>query len=164
MAAVAAEAGIATGSLYSHFADKSALVTAIFRGVVGRELEAVAAAAGQAGSATDRVTAIVETFAGRALKNPKLVHALLAEPVDAEVEAERLIFRRTFAKSFEGAIADGAAAGRLVPQNPHLTATALVGAIGEVMIGPLAAQPHSDSVVSELVSFTLRSLGVTDAG
>ncbi|KAA0024311.1 TetR/AcrR family transcriptional regulator [Antrihabitans cavernicola] len=160
MASVAAAAGIATGSVYSHFADKSALVTAIFRVAVDRELTAVTDAASQSATQAERVTAIVETFAGRAMKNPKLAYALLAEPVDAEVEAERLIFRRTFAEIFEGAIAGGIAAGRIVPQDPRVTAAALVGAIAEVLIGPLSARPYSDSVIPELVAFTLRSLGV----
>ena len=59
---------------------------------VTREVDAVraAGAAGAGRTAPDRVTAAVETFAGRALKNPKLAYVLLAEPVDTVVDAERL--------------------------------------------------------------------------
>ena len=158
MAVVAAEAGVATGTVYKTFRDKSELVTAVFRDVVGREVAAVAAA-GAAGSAVQRITAAVETFAGRALKNPKLAYVLLAEPVDAVVDAERLRFRRAFAETFESAIAAGVADGQLPPQDSRIGATALVGAIGEGLVGPLAEAPHSESVVPELVTFALRALG-----
>ncbi|WP_067703644.1 TetR/AcrR family transcriptional regulator [Nocardia jejuensis] len=179
VAAVAAEAGVATGTVYKSFSGKAELVTAVFREVVTREVAAVAAAgsATSAGSATatggeaavepaavplarDRVTAAVETFAGRALKNPKLAYVLLAEPVDAAVDAERLRFRRAFAETFESAVAAGVADGQLPPQDPRTSATALVGAIGEVLVGPLAEQLESESVVPELVAFALRALGI----
>jgi AcrR family transcriptional regulator len=163
MAAVAAEAGVATGTVYKHYEDKAELVTAVFRRVVAHEVDAVAAA-GASGSAIERVTAAVETFAGRALKNPKLAYVLLAEPVDAVVDIERLHFRRAFADAFESAIVDGIARGEIPPQHPRITAAALVGAIGEVMVGPLADAPHGESVVPELVAFTMRALGVRGAG
>ncbi|QIS22891.1 TetR/AcrR family transcriptional regulator [Nocardia terpenica] len=159
VAVVAAEAGVATGTVYKRFTGKAELVTAVFREVVGREVTAVAAA-GTTGSAVERVTAAVETFAGRALKNPKLAYVLLAEPVDAAVDTERLRFRRAFADVFATAIAEGIADGQLPPQNPRTSATALVGAIGEVLVGPLAEALQSESVVPELVAFALRALGL----
>ncbi|MGA4786163.1 MULTISPECIES: TetR/AcrR family transcriptional regulator [Nocardia] len=158
MATVAAEAGVATGTVYKSFSGKAELVTAVFRDVVTREVAAVAQA-GAEGGVVERVTAAVETFAGRALKNPKLAYVLLAEPVDASVDTERLRFRRAFAETFESAIADGVGAGQLPPQDPRTAATALVGAIGEVLVGPLAEQLQSESVVPELVAFALRALG-----
>ncbi|MEV6098215.1 TetR/AcrR family transcriptional regulator [Nocardia sp. NPDC051981] len=165
MAAVAAEAGVATGTVYKNFSGKAELVTAVFREVVTREVDAVAAAgsAGDGRTAPDRVTAAVETFAGRALKNPKLAYVLLAEPVDAAVDAERLRFRRAFAETYVSAISDGIATGQLPPQDPRTSATALVGAIGEVLVGPLSEQLQSESVLPELVAFALRALGVQPA-
>lgn len=163
VATVAAEAGVATGTVYKHFSGKAELVSAVFRDVVGREVEAVARAVQATGNAVERVTAAVETFAGRALKNPTLAYALLAEPVDPEVDAERLIFRKAFAEIYEGAVADGVAAGTLPPQSPQLTAAALVGAVAEVLIGPLKSDPHPEIVLPELVAFALRALGVSRA-
>ncbi|MFI6868248.1 TetR/AcrR family transcriptional regulator [Nocardia sp. NPDC050406] len=159
MAAVAAEAGVATGTVYKNFSGKAELVTAVFREVVTREVAAVADASAE-GGAVQRVTAAVETFAGRALKNPKLAYVLLAEPVDNAVDTERLRFRRAFADTFETAVADGVANGQLPPQNPRISATALVGAIGEVLVGPLAEQLQTETVMPELVAFTLRALGL----
>ncbi len=158
MAAVAAEAGIATGTVYKQFENKAELVAAVFETVVAREVEAVRAAVAQ-GDVLQRVSAAVETFAGRALKNPKLAYVLLAEPVDAAVDAQRLEFRRAFAASFEAAIAHGVAEGRLPAQDTALGAAALVGAIGEVLVGPLAAAPHAETVIPELVAFAVRALG-----
>ncbi|MFI2284381.1 TetR/AcrR family transcriptional regulator [Nocardia beijingensis] len=161
MAAVAAEAGLATGTVYKNFDGKAALVRAVFRKVVAREVAAVAAA-GARGTAVERVTAAVETFAGRALKNPNLAYVLLAEPVDAAVDSERLRFRRAFAETFESAVAEGIARGELPPQDPRISAAALVGAIGEVLVGPLADAPHGEAVVPELTAFAIRALGVRD--
>lgn len=163
MASVGAAAGIATGSVYTHFADKTQLVTAIFRAVVNRELAAVTAAVDSAGDPVQKITAVVETFAGRALKNPNLAYALLAEPVDAAVEAERIVFRRKFVAAISRAVTDGVESGDLVAQDPELTAAALVGAIGEVLIGPLATAPQSERVIPDLVAFALRSIGTSRA-
>ncbi|MFE6856262.1 TetR/AcrR family transcriptional regulator, partial [Streptomyces sp. NPDC057674] len=95
VAAVAARAGIATGSVYRHFPGKTELSVELFRTVVSREVAAVSEAAGHPGhrSAAERVVAVIETFALRALKSPRLAYALLAEPVDPAVDAERLVFR-----------------------------------------------------------------------
>ncbi|MGQ4598332.1 TetR family transcriptional regulator [Nocardia sp. R6R-6] len=161
MAAVAAQAGVATGTVYKNFAGKADLMRAVFRDVVAREVAAVAAA-GAHGTALERVTAAVETFAGRALKNPNLAYVLLAEPVDAIVDSERLHFRRAFAETFESAVADGVSRRELPPQDPRISAAALVGAIGEVLVGPLADAPHGQLVVPELVAFAMRALGVRD--
>lgn len=161
MAAVAAEAGLATGTVYKNFSGKADLVSAVFRKVVAHEVTAVATAAAT-GTAVERVSAAVETFAGRALKNPKLAYVLLVEPVDAVVDTERLHFRRAFAEAFESAVADGVSHGELPAQDARTSAAALVGAIGEVLVGPLADAPHSESVVPEVIRFALRALGARD--
>ena len=157
---MAAAAGVSAGSVYTHFASKSDLVVAIFREVCGREVRAVADA-GSFGDVVERVTAIVETFAGRAMKNRTLAYALLAEPVDPAVDVERLVFRRAFTDAIAGAISAGIASGDIPEQNVHVTAAGLVGAVGEVLVGPLGPErtPGAD-VVPDLVAFALRSLGV----
>jgi len=160
---VAAAAGISAGSVYTHFESRSDLVVAIFREVCGREVRAVAEACAS-GDATERVTAIVETFAGRAMKNRTMAYALLAEPVDPAVDAERLVFRRSFTDAIAGAIAAGVASGEIPAQNVDLAAAGLVGAVGEVLVGPLRPdRNHGDAadVVPDLVAFALRSLGVS---
>ncbi|OZC58357.1 hypothetical protein CH289_01970 [Rhodococcus sp. RS1C4] len=114
------------------------------------------------GSVVERVTAIVEIFAGRAMKNRTMAYALLAEPVDPAVDAERLVFRRSFAAAIGDAVADGIAAGDIPEQNVEIAAAALVGAVGEVLVGPLSPdRTDTADVIPDLVAFALRSLGVS---
>ena len=107
-------------------------------------------------SVSDRIALGVETFARRALRGRRLAWALLAEPVDPAVEEERLVFRRAYAEVFASSLREGVLDGSLPPQDPDVTAVALVGAIGEVL-----TQPHSsdeEALVASLVRFCLRSI------
>jgi AcrR family transcriptional regulator len=160
VAAVAERAGIAVGTVYRHFPTKAELVVRVFRQVVSREVEAVRAASERPGDATGRVVAVFETFAARALKAPRLAYALLAEPVDALIDAERLEFRRAFRDVVAEHVADGVRAGVLPAQDAKITAAALVGAAAEVLIGPLTSGGTADVV--ELRTFVVRSLGGSD--
>ncbi len=162
VAAVAARAGVATGSVYRHFPSKAELIAELFRVVVSHEVDAVHAAARRPGRIDERITAVIETFAGRALKVPRLAYALLAEPVDPAVDAERLTFRQAFRDVFSAAVADGVRAGELPPQNPDLAAAALVGGVAEVLVGPLAAGSADPDTIPSLVTFSLRALGASD--
>jgi AcrR family transcriptional regulator len=148
IAAVAARAGVATGTVYRHFPSKAELFSEVFRRASQREVDAVGAAA-----ATGGVAAGVETFARRALRGRRLAWALLAEPVDPAVEVERLAYRRAFRDAFAGALPDHVA-------DRELVAAALVGAIGEALVGPLSpAEPSrdEDALVAALVAFALRA-------
>ncbi|WP_443209520.1 TetR/AcrR family transcriptional regulator [Rhodococcus rhodochrous] len=173
VSAVAERAGVATGSVYRHYVDKSDLMVRIFRELCDREVEAVTSAAAT-GSGADRVSAVVDTFSRRALRNPTLAYALLAEPVDAAVDAERLVLRRAFAAAFANAVRHGVATGEFPEQDVELTAAALVGAVGEVLTGRLpgaadgrhcaaADGRHCDSAagstVPDLVALALRAAG-----
>jgi len=166
VAAVAAEAGVATGTVYRHFPSKAELFAEVFRRASQREVDAVTAAAEAAGAddAHARLAAAVETFVRRALAGRRLAWALLAEPVDPAVEAERLIFRRAYAQRFADVLRDGIASGELPEQDVALNAAALVGALGEALVGPLSPlhaptdPPEADALVAGLVTFALRSV------
>ena len=162
VAAVAQRAGIATGSVYRSFPNKAELVADLFRTVVGREVAAVRAAAAFDGDLPAQVASVIGTFAGRALSAPRLAFALLAEPVGPEVDAQRLVFRRAFRDLIADLIAEGVAAGRLPAQDPRLTAAALVGAVGEALVGPLADGSPAEELVPALSLFALRALGHQD--
>jgi AcrR family transcriptional regulator len=161
VAAVAQRARVATGTVYRHFPSKADLLTEVFRVASQREVDAVAAATAATGTAAQRTAAAVETFARRALRGRRLAWALLAEPVDPAVEAERLQFRRAYAEVFARAVRDGMDTGELPAQDADLTATALVGAIGEALVGPLSparGAVDDDAVVDALIAFCIRSV------
>jgi AcrR family transcriptional regulator len=162
VSAVAARARVATGTVYRHFPSKAELFAEVFRRASQREVDATRTAAeAAAGGATQRLAAAIEAFARRALRGRRLAWALLAEPVDPAVEAERLAFRRAYAAGFVEVLSAGVAAGELPPQNVELTAAALVGALGEALVGPLspvASDVDADALVADLVTFCLRSV------
>jgi AcrR family transcriptional regulator len=162
IAAVAHRAGVASGTVYNHVAGKTELVAEVFREVVGHEVAAVEVAVAAELDTASRITAFVQTFATRALKSPRLAHALLVEPVDPAVDELRLEFRVAFRDIAVDVIERGIAGGELPAQDAHVVAAALVGAIGEALVGPLSGQSHP-ATVPTLVRFTLRSLGVRDA-
>ncbi|MDG4797907.1 TetR/AcrR family transcriptional regulator [Micromonospora sp. WMMD1082] len=161
VAAVAERAGVATGSVYRHFPAKADLFAEVFRTASQREVDAVTRAAARQAGAAARVRAVIETFSGRALQSPRLAYALLAEPVDPAVEAQRLAFRRAHATLIAGYVADGVASGELPPQDPELTSTAVVGALAEAMVGPLAAGVAGPDTIGGLTTFIHRALGVS---
>jgi AcrR family transcriptional regulator len=161
---VASRAGVATGTVYRHFPSKAHLFAEAFRRASGREMDAFAAATAADGrDAAERIAAAVEAFARRALAAPTRAYALIAEPVDPAVEAERLIFRRGYRDVLVEVLGDGIAAGRFAPHDRETVAAALVGAIGEALVGPLSpAADHGprrhESLIAALVQFCLDAL------
>jgi hypothetical protein len=93
---------------------------------------------------------------------------VIAEPVDAEVDAMRLDFRRALAAELEARIKT-AIAHRLLPdQDAGVAAPAIVGALMEGLVGPLAPTPDGDAAahrgaVQAATLLALRALGVVDA-
>lgn len=165
VAAIAERTGVASGTLYRHFPSKEQLFVEVFRSVCTREERAMRAAAEQmkAESAVDRLEEVLATFARRALRNPRLAWALIAEPVDPLVDAERLAYRERYAAVIAEALSAGIESGELPEQNVTLTAAALVGGCGEALVGPLsplaAERPSSQEVVGALRTFVRRAVG-----
>ncbi len=171
LAAVAARSDLATGTVYRHFVSKSELLAEVFRLLVGREVRAVRDAALGVGRPSERVLAVLETFALRAFKSPVLAYALLVEPVDVAVEQQRLLFRREFRDLIADVIREGVADGSLVRQDAELCAAALVGATAEALVGPLASRPptvwdghQALGPLDSLLEFAHRALGSTTVG
>ena len=71
-------------------------------------------------------------------------YALIAEPVDPAVEAERLRLRTGYRDAFASVLEDGVEAGELRPHDTRTVAAALVGALAESLVGPLSDQPARD--------------------
>jgi hypothetical protein len=123
--------------------------------------------AASSGGCIERLEAAVATFASRALSNPRLAWALVYEPVDPQVDAERLVCRREYCRHMAGLLRQGIASGDLPEQDAALSAAALVGAIAEALVGPLSPiagrLASKRDVVAPLVRFCRRSVGVRDS-
>jgi len=165
--AIACRAGLAAGTLYRHFGSKEELFVEVFRSVCDREVEAMrSAASANGGPHVERLEVVFATFAERALRRRRLAWALLAEPVDPLVDAERLAYRERYAALVAEVLRAAIAAGELPEQDVELTAAALVGGCGEALVGPLSpvgtAPPVAD-VVAALRTFVRRAAGAAVA-
>jgi AcrR family transcriptional regulator len=159
--AVAARAGVAVGTVYVHFPSKSELFAEVFRTASERELDVVVeVSAGDGRTAAERIAAAVEAFCRRALTAPILAYALIAEPVDPAVESERLRLRTGYRDAFASALADGVSSEELRPHDTRTVAAALVGALGEALVGPLSARERgsTEALVATLVQFCQEAL------
>src|SRR5215470_2136760 len=165
IAPVAERAGIAAGTVYRYFPSKTALVAALVEAQAATEIGALGRAAGAAPGPLSALCAAISTFAARALARRRLAFALIAEPVEADIEAARVSYRRALAGAFEARIRAALAGGHLPDQDAEAAAAALVGALIEGLIGPLAAtsEGRARERVQTLTLFALRALGVVDA-
>jgi AcrR family transcriptional regulator len=165
IAAVAARAGIAAGTVYRYFPAKTDLVGTLLEEIAESEVGALRRAAAGAPGPLSALSAAIMTFAARALRERRLVFAAIAEPVDAELDAVRLAFRTSLAAEFGTRIAAAIAEGRLPEQDPPVAAAALTGLLIEGLIGPLApdASGRERESVQTLTLTALRALGVADA-
>ncbi|CAM5276981.1 TetR/AcrR family transcriptional regulator [Streptomyces narbonensis] len=163
--AVADAAGIAAGSVYQHFPSKAALAVEVFRRASGHEVEVLGEVLRSEGDPVERLARGVETFARRALENRGLAYALLAAPAEPAVGAERLAYRLRYRALFAETVEQGMAAGLLPPQDGRVTAAALTGAIGEVLVDPLGTpdEGSTEELLVELVAMALRCAGAEPA-
>jgi AcrR family transcriptional regulator len=161
VAAVADEAGVATGTVYRHWAGKDDLLAEAFRLAAGRELGQVSAAAAAAEPAAARIAGCLRVFAQRALRGHRLAYALLAEPANPAVEAERLAYRRAYRDVFRELLDEGQRTGEFAAHDAEVHAAVIVGAAGEALVGPVAPARHApkaEPTVDELVTACVRAL------
>jgi AcrR family transcriptional regulator len=168
IAPVAERAGIAAGTVYRYFPAKTDLVVALVAAVTDDDLRALRAAADGAPGTLSALAAATATFAWRALRHRRLAWALFAEPVDADVDAARLSYRRAIVAQFELCVRAAVSSGQLPDQDAALAAPALAGVLIEGLIGPLAPDVAGDEIkarnaVQTLTLFALRGLGMADA-
>jgi AcrR family transcriptional regulator len=168
IAAVAERARIAAGTVYRYFPSKTDLIAELISTAAGRELDAMKLAADAAPGPLSALAAGIATFAARALNERKLSWALIAEPVDAEVDGLRLDFRQALAAELEARIRTAIAGRHLPDQDTRVAAPAIVGALMEGLIGPLAPLHDGDTAgsreaVQGVTLLALRALGVVDA-
>ncbi len=167
IAAVAERAGIAAGTVYRYFPSKSELIAEIIAAVAARELAALRTAGDAAPGPLSALAACVATLAGNVLHARTLAWAVLAEPVERELEAGRLQFHRALAAELGKRITAAIDARLLPEQDAQLAAAAVIGLLVEGLIGPLTAAPPDEAsaraAVQTATLLALRGLGVVDA-
>jgi AcrR family transcriptional regulator len=168
VAAIAERAGVANGALYRHWPSKGELFAELFRVVCDREITAMdqaarGAAARPGATRVEAIQAVLIIFAERALRNPRLAWALIAEPVDPLLDAERIAYRREYARRLVEGLRQAIAAGEIPEQDVELTAAALVGGVGEALVGPLSplagTAPPAADIIEALRAFVARAVG-----
>jgi AcrR family transcriptional regulator len=168
IAPVAIRASVAAGTVYRYFPSKADLISELITEVSRGELAAIRRAADAAPGPSSALAAAVATVAMHMVSHRKLAWGILAEPIDVDVAATRLASRREIAGEIEARIIAAVRVGHLPAQDTALAATALLGALHESLVGPLAPDNLDDpaklrDVVQTTTLLALRAVGVTDA-
>jgi AcrR family transcriptional regulator len=167
IAPVAQRAGIAAGTVYRYFPSKTELVAALVASVSEREIGAMRRAANAAPGPLSALAAALTTFAAHALESRKLAFALIAEPVDADTEKARRSYRAALAEEVGERLSAAMSGGYVPDQDIKAAAPALIGALAEGLVGPLAPNTGDEAqrreAVQTLTLFALRAVGVADA-
>jgi len=139
VASVAASAGMATGTVYRYFPSKADLFAEVLSAVSQREVDVLIDIAASGGPALGRLHSAVSTFVRRAMRNPRLAYALIAEPCDKEIDEARLTYRAAISEVIRSIIEAGQAIKEIRPDvQPDIAATVIVGGFMEGLIGPLS--------------------------
>src|SRR3954447_14719743 len=168
IAPVAVRANVAAGTVYRYFPSKADLISELIANVSRDELDAVRRAADAAPGPSSALAAAVSTVAVHVLSQRKLAWGILAEPVDVDVTASRIATRRDIVGEIASRIDAAVRAGHLPAQDTQLGATALLGALHEALVGPLAPDNLDDpaklrDAVQTVTLLALRAVGVMDA-
>ena len=166
IAPVAQRAGIAAGTVYRYFPAKSDLVAALIAAAAEADAGAMRQAATAAPGPLSALASAIAAYAARAAAHKRLAWALVGEP-EPGIEEARKAYRQALVSEFEARLAPAIRGGHLPDQDVALSATALVGALFEGLIGPLAPYRMDETIsrdaVQNITLFGLRALGVPDA-
>src|SRR3954467_5183952 len=120
--AVAARAGVAAGSVYTHFPSKTDLFAEVFRDANATELELVTQIVREDEPVPRRLSHALEAWSRRALSAPTLAWALMAEPVDPRLEVERSDSKRAYRDVFAALLEEGVERREVPPLDARLAA------------------------------------------
>ena len=167
IAPVAARAGIAAGTVYRYFPSKTELVAALVAAQSQAEIAALAKAADTAPGPLSALAAVLTTFGVRVLADRRLAFALIAEPVERELDAARVAYRKALADAFQHRIRAALAAGHLPDQDPAINRAGAGWRADRGIDRAAGARRRrrgaARAAVQTLTLFGLRALGVIDA-
>lgn len=165
VANIALAAGMATGTVYRYFSSKAELFAEVLSAVSQREVNVLNEIANSDGAPTDRLHAAVATFVRRAMRNPRLAYALIAEPCDREIDEARLTYRAEISEVFRTLITSGQASKELRSDfQPDVAASVIVGGFMEGLIGPLSPLSLQQYEETELYQLEVAKLADQIAG
>ena len=166
MASIALVARVAIGTIYRYFPSKAGLFAELIGTTAKQEIEATARIAESEGPAVQRLADAVCAFARRAIQGRRLAYALVGEPVEGEIDAARLEYRRALGDVFARILREGIASGEFPAQDVEASAACLVGALIEGLVGPLAPSSGSvddgENLVEAIALFCLRAVSGKD--
>lgn len=162
IANVASKAGIATGTVYRYWPSKADLCAEIVATVSTQEIGVIETIVETDEEPTEKLKAAIIAFSTRALRGRRLAYALIAEPVDPEVETVRIEYRAQLANCFERIIREGIMRGVFPQFDPAIAAACIVGAFMEALVGPLAptqgdGREADNRLIDQIANFCLRA-------
>lgn len=161
ISAVADRVGMSTGAIYRYFPSKSELYVQVLVDAVDHEVEILREIMNTNESAENRLKSAIRSFATRALKGPHLAYAFIAEPIDAEVDAGRIVCREKFGDVFKELLRTGIKVGEFPEQSVDVSAACLVGAFTEALIRPVsptARRADEQRLVDAITDFCFRAV------
>lgn len=164
MNAVASAAGVAVGTIYRYYPSRAELCAAVVSITSQREVDVLSGIAVAEGTPSDKLRDAVRAFAARAIRGRRLAYALIAEPIDPEVESTRLKYRRAIGRVFETIIREGIVSGEFrAAQEVEVSGACLVGAFMEGLVGPLApdtggVDARADEIAESIAEFCLAAV------
>lgn len=161
---VAKKANIATGSLYTHFSDITALHEEVYRAIGDQEISVLQDIAKSALSPLPCLQDAISAFTHRSLKGRIRAYAVIAEPAGDRLEILKQDYHRQFAEVFESILDKGQKQGSFAPLNSKIAATCILGCLTEALITPLDPRisfsaDQEQELHHETLKFCLRAVG-----
>jgi AcrR family transcriptional regulator len=154
---IAREAGLAVGTIYTHFPSRTELFADLYRHAVTREFDILTATVdGSPEDALHRLTTAISTFCDRTLRGGRFALALLVEPVDPRLEEVRLAYRAEFRSLLAGLVERCVDEGSVPDVDTRIAAAAVLGIMTEVLVLPPAV-PSSAGEQRALVADVTRT-------
>ncbi len=135
---IAERASLAQGTLYRNYKSRTDLLVDVVAHVSQHEVDIVAGVAMGGEPASEILRRCAYTLGSRGNRGREMGYALVAEPVESEIEVERLRYRQKLMRVFETVIDRGIRDGSFVDQPAQVSAACIVGSLFEALVGPIA--------------------------